>query len=234
MKHLHIGNTRLPDALVSEASAEEAHAQLSAQRERLRELGRSECSPVVRAGVLVEMARNLVSLGRPEEGWDAAREAFGAYLDAGDYGHAVEACDVLFGAEQPGSLSALGQGIWLAVTYPVDPELTVMMLDHLVEETPDDSVGGAVAAAAAAYVVELRTAGDQARTLRFFANQMLGRVAQRHGGVETQEQFQAWFERLELGDPERFLPRLRNVVDVLVQDDWWFDREALQRGIPVN
>ena len=39
---------------------------------------------------------------------------------------------------------------------------------------------------------------------------------------------------LELGDPEKFLVRLRNVVDVLVQDDWWFDREELQRNLPVN
>ena len=33
---------------------------------------------------------------------------------------------------------------------------------------------------------------------------------------------------MELDDPARFLPRLRNVVDVLVQDDWRFDREALR------
>ena len=31
---------------------------------------------------------------------------------------------------------------------------------------------------------------------------------------------------MELNDPARFLPRLRNVVDVLAQDDWWFDRDA--------
>jgi len=28
--------------------------------------------------------------------------------------------------------------------------------------------------------------------------------------------------------------RLRNVVDVLVQDQWWFDREALQEQIPTT
>ena len=41
-------------------------------------------------------------------------------------------------------------------------------------------------------------------------------------------------ERLELKDPDKFLVRLRNVVEVLVQDDWWFDREALQAKLPIN
>jgi hypothetical protein len=39
-------------------------------------------------------------------------------------------------------------------------------------------------------------------------------------------------DRLELREPDKFLVRLRNVVDVLVQDDWWFDREALQARLP--
>jgi hypothetical protein len=39
---------------------------------------------------------------------------------------------------------------------------------------------------------------------------------------------------MELNEPEKFLIRLRNVVDVLVQDDWWFDREELQQALPVN
>jgi hypothetical protein len=37
-----------------------------------------------------------------------------------------------------------------------------------------------------------------------------------------------------LSDPAAFLPRLRNVVDVLVQEDWWFDRAALQAALPVD
>jgi hypothetical protein len=39
---------------------------------------------------------------------------------------------------------------------------------------------------------------------------------------------------MELADPAQFLPRLRNVVDVLVQDDWWFDRDKLQATLPAD
>ena len=59
-------------------------------------------------------------------------------------------------------------------------------------------------------------------------------VARRHSAVDGQEGFNRWIEDMELNDPALFLPRLRNVVDVLVQDDWWFDREALQAALPAN
>ena len=140
----------------------------------------------------------------------------------------------LFQAEQEGSLSALGQGIWLAVTLPIDPELSVTMLNHVVEDTPADSDGAAVAATTALFLVDVRAEGQQKDNLKFFAAQMLGNVARRHSQVETQEAFDLWMDRLELREPDKFLPRLRNVVDVLVQDDWWFDREALQAQLPVN
>ena len=43
-----------------------------------------------------------------------------------------------------------------------------------------------------------------------------------------------WIQDMELNDPAKFLPRLRNVVDVLVQDDWWFDRDKLQAALPAD
>ncbi|MCB1801906.1 MAG: hypothetical protein KDI82_09490, partial [Gammaproteobacteria bacterium] len=95
--------------------------------------------------------------------------------------------------------------------------------------------GAAVAAATASFLADVRAdEGPEKERLTFFAQQLLGRVARRHSGVETQEQFDLWVERLELNDPDKFLVRLRNVVDVLVQDQWWFDRDALQAQIPAN
>jgi len=67
---------------------------------------------------------------------------------------------------------------------------------------------------------------------RLFPQQRGGRVARRHSNVENQQQFELWVERLELNDPDKFLVRLRNVVDVLVQDQWWIDREAIQAELP--
>jgi hypothetical protein len=187
-----------------------------------------------KARLQLEVAAALVDLERKEEAWHTAREAFDAFAGEEDWQGAAHACDILFQADQPESLAALGQGIWLAVTFPIEPELTVALLQHVVDETPPDSDGAAVAAVTAQYVVDMRAQGKQHEDLSFFTNSLLATVARRHSDVETQEQFDLWFNKLELGEPEKFLPRLRNVVDVLVQEDWWIDREAIWAKLPVN
>ena len=214
-------------------TAQVLEAQLAALSERIRALP-PDHDPVQRAGLLLDAARSLLLLEERAEAWKPAREAFDLYIAAHSWEQAAEACSTLYLCEQSQSLAALGQGVWLAVTYPVNPELTVALLEHVVDDTPDDSDGAAVAATAAHYVADVRARGQQHENLTFFTGQLLARVARRHGDVQDQATFDAWRSRLELDDPSRFLPRLRNVIDVLVQDDWWIDREALQRELPVN
>jgi len=205
------------------AGLHEQLAELSPQAETLR-----------RADLLLQLGRALVRLEKRPEAWAAAREAFDLYLAEQAWEGAAQACDILFLSDQPQSLAALGQGIWLAVTYPVDPELSVALLQHVVDETPPDADGAAVAAVMAYYLADLRAREPQREHLLIYANQVLATVARRHSGVEGQQDFNQWIEDMELNDPARFLPRLRNIVDVLVQDDWWFDREALQAALPVD
>jgi len=191
-------------------------------------------TPLRRADLLLQLGRALVRLESGAEAWAAAREAFDLYMTEHAREGAAQACDILFLSEQPESLAALGMGIWLAVTYPVDPELSVALLQHVVDETPPDADGAAVAAVTAHYLVDLRAQDPQREHLLLYTNQLLATVARRHSDVDGQEAFNRWIERMELSDPARFLPRLRNVVDVLVQDDWWFDREVLQAELPTD
>ena len=185
-------------------------------RERLAALS-PLAEPLRRADILLQLGRTLVRLEKPTEAWAAAREAFDLYLAEQAWEGAAQACDILFLAEQADSLAALGQGIWLAVTYPVDPELSVALLQRVVEETPPDADGAAVAAITAYYLVDLRATEPQRESLLLYVNQVLATVARRHSNVEGQDGFERWIEDMELNDPALFLPRLRNVVDVLVQ-----------------
>lgn len=179
-----------------------------------------------------EAASLLLGLNRREQAWRRARPLFDEYVQMKSWEDAAEICDILFCAEQAESLAALGQGVWLAVTFPVKPELTMTMLQHVIDETPDDSDGAAVAAATAAYVCELRKHLTDNSDLYLQTMQMLTAVARRHSGIKDQKEFDEWTKRLELHDPDKFLVRLRNVVDVLVQDEWWFDRESVQAELP--
>lgn len=215
----------------AETSLEKIKQQLAAALQELDAMP-ADAHPMQRVELQIKIAGSLVDLHRGEDAFTIAREAFDTCVANETWEEAVQACNAMFLAEQAESLAALGQGVWLSVTFPIDPELSVLMLNHIVDETPNDSDGAAVAAVAAKYIVDMRIEGKQHDDLSFYVNNLLAAVARRHSDVESQEQFDYWFEKLELNEPEKFLPRLRNVIDVLVQEDWWVDREAIWAKLP--
>jgi hypothetical protein len=192
-------------------------------------------SRVDRARVQLDIAETLLALQRREESWKFAREAFDTFAAAGTWQDAIEACDILFQCEQNESLAALGNGVWLSITFPVPAQLTVAMLQHIVDETPDDSDGAAVAAMAANYIAELRTEGEEQESLTFFTRQILAGVARRHRGIEDDpEMIKMWIEILGLNDVQELLSRLAAMLDVIVGDNWWIDRDELRAKLPEN
>jgi hypothetical protein len=214
----------------AEEAALESH--LLALQEQFDTLQRIGADARQLADMKLQMARTLVGLGRGAQAWPLGREAFETFIARDEFESAADCCDVLFRAEQPESLAALGQGIWLAVTCPIDVELAVDLLNHIIDETPDDADGAAVAATTALFLADLRAEGVQRENLIFFTSQLLANVARRHSDVDSQAAFDRWRDRLELREPDKFLVRLRNVIDVLVQDDWWFDRDDMQARLP--
>jgi hypothetical protein len=83
-------------------------------------------APLRRADLLLQLGRALVRLEQGAEAWAAAREAFDLYMAEQAREGAAQACDILFLAEQPQSLAALGRD--LAVGHPHRPELSVALL----------------------------------------------------------------------------------------------------------
>jgi len=190
-------------------------------------------TPVLeRSDLELDIAHTLQQLERGHEAWPVARAVFDIFVKHQKWQQAAIACDVMYQSDQSDSLIALGNGIWLAVTFPIDPEVTINLLAHVVDDTPDDSDGAAVSAATALFIADTRCEdGPDKKRLHFFASQLLGKVARRHSEVETQDQFDFWIEKLELNDPDKFLVRLRNIVDVLAQENWWIDRDAIRNSI---
>jgi len=58
--------------------------------------------------------------------------------------------------------------------------------------------------------------------------QPLGTVARRQSQVQSQE-VRLLGQKVELHDPQLFLPRLRNSW-IAGADEWWYDRDALREG----
>ena len=214
-------------------SAEERSGMKRHLADKLQQLGAlAGASSLQRARLQLDIAEILNPLERKKEAWDIARDAFIAAMQQESWQDAVEACDVLYQAEQADSIAVLGMGIWLAVTFPVDPEVTTALLIHLIDETPNNADGAAVAAITARYVVDLRASDEEHENLGFLVNNLIAMVAQRHSNVQDQGALDRWLDRLQLRDPRVFLPRLAQVVDAIVGDRWWFDRDVLRRRLP--
>jgi hypothetical protein len=204
--------------------------QLSEKIQQLTALAESD--QLQRARLQLDTAEILNALERKKEAWDIALEAFAISMQQESWQDAVEACDVLYQAGHENSIAVLGMGIWLAITFPVDPELTVAMLVHAIDEMPDDADGAAVAAITARYVVDLRAEDDKHESQGFLVDNLIAMVAKRHSQVQDQDAMDKWLDKLELRDPQVFLPRMALVVDAIVGDKWWFDRDVLRGKLP--
>ena len=233
MKYLqteaHLGANECPDDALPPQQLAEIHARELEQQ--IAALG-GDSTLDERLRLTLDRGYALLEGNLFEEAWDSARRVLDEAVEGELWLRAVEACDILFQSEQPESIRALAHGIWLGVTFPIDPELSVAMLQHLIDESPDRSDGAAVAAATAHYLVDLRAEGRQREELQFFTTQLLGETARRHSQVDSQEIFDFWIEQLELNQPDKFLPRLARVLDVLTGEQWWFDRDRLRATLP--
>ncbi|MBT8126861.1 MAG: hypothetical protein HKP12_00745 [Gammaproteobacteria bacterium] len=224
------------DALIESsdpaASAEYIQKYLEDKEQQLKALP-DGASDLDRARINLDIAEAKVGITRGDEAWDLARTALDIFLADECWQEAVEACDVLYQSNQPASLVALAHGVWLAVTYPIDPQLTINMLGYVIDETPPSADGAAVAAITAHYIADIRGKENQRESLMFLTNEMVTNVAKAHSQVEDQEALSAWMEKLRLHDPADFLPKLALVLGALVPaDQWWFDRDALRDRIP--
>lgn len=228
-------DNKLDDQLIEnidpKESAEYIKQYLETKQKELTELP-DDADEIERALLNLDIAEALVGIGREVESWDIAREAFDLFMANQDWQNAVKCCDVLYQTSQPASLTALGQGVWLAVTYPIDPQLSVNMLSYIIDETPGKADGAAVAAIVAHYIADVRATGKQHESLTFLTKEMVANAAKAHSDVNDQEAMSAWMEKLQLHEPDVFLPRLSLVIGAIVAaDQWWFDRDELRDAI---
>ena len=220
-------------AALSGDERQELAEKLNVYQDKLKALP-ADSSDLERALIQLDISELLLALDQKEHAWNEARATFSVFVHNEEWQHAVEACNVMYQTEQPASIVALGHGVWLAVTYPISADTSVAMLNHIVDETPATSDGAAVAAMTGYYIADIRSTDEEHESMTFLAKTILGNVAKRHSNVQTQKEMDAWLFKLELNDPAVFLPRLSLVINSIVEENWWFDRDELRAKLPVN
>jgi len=227
-----------PESGILESSTdEESRAYLEEQLRNhqfeLTQFSRND-DPASIAKVKLDIANAQLGLEQNENAWNEARAAFDTFVKVEDWASAIEACDIMYQTEQPAAITALVHGVWLSVTYPVAPEYTIGMMNYIIDETPNNSDGAAIAAVTAHYIVDIRASDEKHDSLSFLTKNMITKVAQRHSDIKSQDTLDFWMEKMELKDPEVFLPRMGTVIDAIANSQWWFDRDALRDKLPVN
>jgi len=191
-------------------------------------------SDLEKAIIDLDIASAQMGLGQKEQAWTTAKNAFDVFMKNHQWQEAVEACETLYLTEAHAAIIALAQGIWLSVTFPIAAQTSLTMLNYVIDETPKESDGAALAAVAAHYIVDMRSTDEQREDLMFLSKNMLTKVAERHSEIESQQALDIWMQKLDLLDPSVFLPRLAKILDVIILDNWWFDRDELRNLIPDN
>lgn len=212
---------------------QDTQALLASHQAQLENLA-ADAPDIERYTLMLEIASDQLALEQHQAAWQTARTCFDYFIQAQHWQQAVESCDVMFQCHLDDSIIALANGIWLAVTFPISPQTSIAMLQHVIDETPANSDGAAVAAMTAHYIADMRAENEQADSLKFLTTQMIAQVAKRHSQIEDQEMLEFWIEKLELKEPSLFLPRLAKVLDVIIKDKWWYDRDTLRQLIPDN
>jgi len=185
-----------------------------------------------RAKALLDLANAELGMTQMSDVWNHAKAAFDICIAHEEWQLAVEACDLLYQTELPSSITALGHGVWLSVTYPLEPEYSINMLNYVINETTDDADGAALAAITAHFIVDRRSEGKARDDLKVLTTNMLAKVALRHSKVETQVGLDVWMDKMDLRDPDVFLPRMGMVVGAIIGDgNWWFDKAELQKKL---
>ena len=220
-------------------SQEDAKVSVEAIKQKLEMLNSEianidDQSSLELAKKVQQQAELYQQLDETDRAWQLARQTIDRFVEKESWESAVLSCEIMYRSNHEDALIALGHALWLSITYPVDASLTLAQLQYVIDETPSDSDGAAVAAAVAGYVAEIRTQLDHSNDITLAVGQMMHDVSRRHGQVTNEDEFKAWVQRLELDRPEKFLIRMRNIIDVLVQDQWWIDRHALQSKLPEN
>jgi tetratricopeptide (TPR) repeat protein len=121
----------------------------------------------------------------------------------------------------------LAQTVWLSLKIHTPLEDTIQRMVYLYQQVSQGDELQALLATTAQFFCQIHGEGHpQLEELQQLSSKMLIAAAGAQG-IETQEAFDAWIIQQQLNNPEFFLPRLSQCLEVIVGDGWLFEREGL-------
>jgi len=229
-KDLNIEENSVLDVTAQEVTLEQ---ELKEHIQHYNELPK-DVDAAERAKLELDMAECYLGLDQKTEAHTLAHQAMDVFKELKQWEPVIDACDIIYNCDDKDAIIALGNGIWLAMTFPIDPNVSVNLLHHIIDETPDDSDGAAVAAMLAHFIAETRAKDQERENLVFLTTQVIAKVAERHRGIKDQETLNTWIKMYELDDIDQLLEKLAVILDAITAKQWWYDKEAIRAELPIN
>ncbi len=124
---------------------------------------------------------------------------------------------------------ALAQRVWVGLKSDAPVTEVVLALYHLLNTLgPRHEVAGPIVALAH-LIAKHRTPEHPDRALAQAQSQQMFALVLDTIGIVGDEAFGKWVAHNHLDDPNHYIPVVLNCLEIMVGDDWWIDREALQK-----
>lgn len=164
--------------------------------------------------------------------WQEKRQELSGYNHARDWVGALTVLTELSTKKQyPDVRKALAQRIWVGLKSDAPAIHVVTALRELVMILGVKHELAGPLAALAHLMAKHRTPDHPDSELAMVQSQQLFHYICEPNGVKGEVAFNKWVEDNNLNNPDHYIPLVTAGLEIMVLDDWWIDRDALQQEL---
>lgn len=170
----------------------------------------------------------------PEEEWEMNKQAIKRYAKQGQWEEVLKNLVILSTKRKNNEVfQAIGQRVWVALKSDASVTDAVLALHQLLHTFGVKHEVAPHIAALAQLVSHHRTPDDPDAPLAQGQVQQMFAIVCEEVGVVGEEAFQKWVVENRLDDPEYVATVVFRALELMINDDWWIDRGALQKEMEV-
>ena len=166
----------------------------------------------------------------PAEEWKLNRAAITRFAKDSNWEEVLKLLKILSTKHRNKEVyKALAMRVWVCLKSDAPGSEVVLSLFHLLNTLGSKHEIAGPIAALAHLMAKNRTPEHADRDLAMGQAQQMFNLVCENLGVVGEEPFKKWVAASKLDDPNHYIPIVMNCLDIMVGDDWWFDREKLQK-----
>ncbi len=165
----------------------------------------------------------------PAEEWKMNKAAIARFAKDSNWPEALKLLKVLSTKHRNKEIyKALAMRVWICLKSDAPSAEVVLSLFHLLNTLGSKHEIAGPIAALAHLIAKNRTPEHKDHDLALGQAQQMFNLVCENAGIVGDDAFQKWVKANQLDNPNHYVPIVMNCLDIMVGDDWWFDRDKLQ------